>query len=112
MRRTVRQLEIALHRATTRREKALAHFHLAIFHDNNGREEIAISHYMIALHLGLDGKRKSEAYAWLASSLYKTGQPKQARKHLMQSLRLARDAELKNFLVGLERKFNLHNRMT
>jgi len=104
MRRTVRQLETALRQATTRGQKALAHYRLAIFHDNNNREKMAIPHYRLALRLGLSGKRKSEAHVWLASSLYKTGQPVEARKHLHQALRLTRSVELKRFLGGLEKK--------
>ena len=104
MRRTVRQLETALRQAISREQKALAHYRLAIFHDNNSREKIAIPHYRVALRLGLDGKRKSEAHAWLASSLYKTGQPAQARKHLHRALRLTRSVELKGFLAELEKK--------
>jgi len=104
MRRTVRQLESALRQATTREKKALAHYRLALFHDNNSREKIAVPHYLAALRLGLDGKRKSEAHAWLASSLYKTGQPVRARKYLHQALRLTRSIELKRFLAELEKK--------
>jgi len=92
MRRTVRQLETALRQAISREQKALAHYRLAIFHDNNSREKIAIPHYRVALRLGLDGKRKSEAHAWLA------------RKHLHRALRLTRSVELKGFLAELEKK--------
>jgi tetratricopeptide (TPR) repeat protein len=98
------QLENAVADARTRRAKALAYFQLALFHDNNARERDAIPHYEAALRLGLDSSRRAEALAWLASSFYKTGQPRKALKKINESQNHARDAALCTFLDGLERR--------
>ena len=74
----------AIEEAGSDNHRALAHFELALFHDNNGRE--------------------AEALAWLASSLYKTGRPYDAMQRLAQSSAVAQDARLLRFLVGLERR--------
>ncbi len=86
------------------RAKALAHFQLALFHDNNSREHDAILHYQAALRLGLDSTRRAEALAWLASSLYKTGRPRIALKKIAESRNQTTDPGLRTFLDGLERR--------
>jgi len=98
------QSEQAIAAARTLQEKALAHFQLALFHDNNARERDAIPNYEAALRLGLDSSRHAEALAWLASSLYKTGQPGIALAKIAESRRRTRDPELRMFLDGLERR--------
>jgi tetratricopeptide (TPR) repeat protein len=98
------QLEQAIADARTRQAKALAHFQLALFHDNNSRERDAIPHYEAALRLGLDSQRRADTLAWLASSLYKTGQPRTALKKIEAARSLTRDSSLRAFLEGLERR--------
>ena len=64
-RRSLASLTSALERASTRRAKARAHFELALFHDNNGREAQAIPHYRNALALGVDpAGRRSKRSGW------------------------------------------------
>lgn len=87
------------------KNKAVAYYNLGVFHDNNAREADAIPNYEKALKLGLDRKKKSECLAWLASSLYKTGKPKEAIRRLEESYKLA-DTKLKIFLVGLKKRIN------
>ena len=72
-RRSWPQLADAVQRAKSDAEKAVAHFNLGLFHDNNGREAEAIPRYEAALTLGLDRSQRPYCLAWLASSLYKTG---------------------------------------
>ena len=72
-RRSLASLTSALDQASTKSAKAHAHFNLALFHDNNGREAQAIPHYKSAIALGVDSAVEPKALAWLASSLYKTG---------------------------------------
>jgi len=103
-RRNRAQLERAAARARSRREKALASFNLAVFHDNNAREPKAIPHYQRALRLGLPSTVRADALAWLASSLYKSGRPRRALSTIGRARRIARDAELLKFLYGLERR--------
>ena len=98
------QLEHAIADARTRRAKALAHFQLALFHDNNSRERDAIPHYEAALGLGLDSSVRADALAWLASSLYKTGRPRIALAKIAESRSFTRDSSLRTFLDGLERR--------
>jgi hypothetical protein len=100
-RRSARQLEDAIVAARSRREKALAHYQLALFHDNNSREREAIPNYVHAIRLGLPRTIEAEALAWLASSLYKTGSPRAAMTRLNQSSRIASDPMLVKFLEGL-----------
>jgi tetratricopeptide (TPR) repeat protein len=101
-RRSRNHLEFLLATADSRKQKALAHYHLAVFHDNNSRPNLAIFHYRRALHLGLPTNRKSEALAWLASSLHKTDCLDEALKALRRSLRFRPSPALKHFLVTLE----------
>ena len=100
-RRSLASLTSALGRASTRRAKARAHFELALFNDNNGREAQAIPHYRRALALGVDPAVEAEAFAWLASSLHKTGHSAEARRQAFDALLLARDPALRRFLMRL-----------
>ena len=103
-RRKLSTLLDAVESASSRSDRAIAHYNLGLFHDNNGREAEAIPHYEAALDLGLDGATQSQALAWLASSLYKTGALEEATKRVRQSQSLACDASLVRFLSGLERR--------
>ena len=98
-RRSLASLSAALEQASTSSAKARAHFELALFHDNNGREAQAIPHYRSALALGVEPAVEPEAFAWLASSLYKTGHAAEARRQALDALRLADDPSLSRFLV-------------
>ena len=103
-RRSLASLTAALDRATTTKAKARAHFDLALFHDNNGREAQAIPHYREALALGIDPSIEAEAFAWLASSLFKTGCRTEASLSARQALCLTGDPTLRRFLVRLRRR--------
>ncbi len=103
-RRSLGSLTAALDQATTKQAMARAHFDLALFHDNNGREAQAIPHYRNALALGIDPGLEAEAYAWLASSLFKTGSHTEASSSAHHALCLTQDPELKGFLVRLLRR--------
>jgi tetratricopeptide (TPR) repeat protein len=103
-RRNRRTLERAIAEARTSDEQALAHYQLAVFHDNNSREADAIPHYERALALGLDRHTQTQALAWLASSLYKTQQPAAALGRIDEALSLGPDPELTRFLLGLRRR--------
>ena len=105
-RRSLAALTAALERATTKDAKARARYELCLFHDNNGREARAIPHYREALELGLDPTVVPEALAWLASSLFKTGQPEEASLKSFQALGLTADPSLKGFLVRLLRRID------
>ena len=94
-------LNARLAHAFSRKERAEAHFQLALFHDNNSREAQAIPHYRRALRLGLAGESKAQALVWLASSLHKTGKSKAAFRYLDLAFRLTDDAALLKFLEGL-----------
>lgn len=103
-RRSLATLLRALEEAGADDSRALAHFELAVFHDNNGREAEAVPQYEAAIGLGLDKRRNAEALAWLASSLYRTGRPHDAMRRLTQARAVALDAKLGRFLDGLERR--------
>ena len=105
-RRSLGSLTAALDRATTKQAMAQAHYNLALFHDNNGREAQAIPHYRNALALGIDPGLEAEAYAWLASSLFKTGAHTEAASSAHHALCLTQDPELKGFLVRLLRRID------
>ena len=109
-RRSRSALEEAVARAKTRSAAADAHFNLAVFHDNNSREDAAISHYRAALKLGLAGKEKARAHAWLASSLYKTGRSHDAIRQIAKARQVGEDAELQKFLDGLEARVRRRTR--
>ncbi len=101
IRRNRGQLERAVAAATTPEEVALAHYRLAVFHDNNSREAEAIPHYQRALQGSLDRHTTAHALAYLASSLHKTGQPQAALDRVEEALTLSQDPELTRFLLGL-----------
>lgn len=103
-RRSLAGLTAALRQASSRSEQAQAHYELGLFHDNNGREAQAIPHYREALALGINPAVVPEALAWLASSLFKTGQPEEASVTARRALRLTQDPTLEKFLVGLLRR--------
>ena len=105
-RRSLVSLTAALDQATTKKTKARAHYDLALFHDNNGREAQAIPHYRKALALGIGPDIEAEAFAWLASSLYKTGCRTEASLSAHQALSLADDSSLRQFLVRLLRRID------
>ena len=105
-RRSLVSLVAALDGATTKSAKAHAHYDLALFHDNNGREAQAIPHYRKALALGIGSEIRAEAYAWLASSLYKTGCPVEASSSARQALCLTDDSSLRQFLTRLLRRID------
>ena len=95
-------LEDAVDRAESARSKAIALYRLALFHDNNSRESVAIPLYESAIKNGLPLPLKAKALAWLASSFYKTGRPQHALTRMRQSREIAKSRELRRFLDGLE----------
>ena len=105
-RRSLASLTAALEKATTEGEEAHAHYNLALFHDNNGREAQAIPHYREALALDIDPAVVPETLAWLASSLHKTSQPTEASSTARRALHLTTDPSLKGFLVRLLRRID------
>ena len=82
----------------------MAYYQLALFHDNNTREAEAIPNYEQALRLGLAGETRAQALAWLASSFHKIGNPRRAISALAKARAATRDAALRKFLDGLERR--------
>ena len=103
MRRSRRALEQAVAEARTPNGRAFACYALGLFHDNNDREAAAIPWYREALTLDLDAQTTAKARAWLASSLYKTGQYDEALITLARARRAsAGDETLTAFLRGLE----------
>jgi hypothetical protein len=106
LRRSRRALEREIELAGTDRDKAFAHFALAVFHDNNSRKATAIPHYELALRYGLDGEKRAQCLAWLASSLYKTGEGLVALSRLAESRAATTDEGLMRFLAGLERRIS------
>ena len=105
-RRSLVLLTAALDQATTKKAKARTHYDLALFHDNNGREAQAIPHYRKALALGIDPDIETQAFAWLASSLFKTGRRTEASLSARQALSLTDDPSLRRFLVRLLRRID------
>jgi hypothetical protein len=103
-RRSRQALETAVAAASSDAEEAQAHYALALFHDNNGREAEAIPHYEAALAHGLAGEQSAECLAWLASSLYKTGRSADALERLRAAREATQSSELMRFLAGLERR--------
>ena len=106
LRRSLKHLQDAVVAASTDREKAVALYELAVFHDNNGREAAAIPHYRRAIKLGLDVGTREKAMAWLASSLYKTGRPFAAMQYVDQAIAADCPPELMQFLVSLRRRIS------
>jgi Tetratrico peptide repeat len=103
-RRNRAQLERIVEQSRTAHARALAELNLAVFHDNNSREVEAIPHYRRAIRLGLPAPIRTEALAWLASSLYKAGAPRAGLRCLRASRRLIPRAALSGFLDALERR--------
>lgn len=101
LRRNLKHLQQVVVAASSDREKAVALYELAVFHDNNGREADAIPCYRNAIKLGLDRETKVKAMAWLASSLYKIGRPTTAMRYVNQAMAADCPPELMRFLVGL-----------
>ena len=110
MPRNKKRLEEKIKKAKSRKEKAIAYYNLGLFHDNNGREIKAVPNYKLALKFGLEKRLKSQALAWLASSLYKTSKPKDALKKVRESEIIA-DGRLQNFLTGLENRIKKSMRL-
>ncbi len=100
-RRSRAAFERAVENASTDRSRAAACFDLAVFHDNNSREDDAIPYYREALALGLDAVRRPQALAWLASSLHKTGVIEEAREVAQEAERLAREPHLVKWIQDL-----------
>src|SRR5688572_21110135 len=103
-RRSRFELESRVVEAAEGSQRAQAHYDLAVFHDNNSREADAIPHYEAALAAGLAPEVKARCLAWLASSLYKTGRPREAIQRLRQLREIAHEEKLVAFLQGLERR--------
>ncbi|HEY1661219.1 MAG TPA: hypothetical protein VGI03_02270 [Verrucomicrobiae bacterium] len=109
MRRNLHRLLDALKSAKGTKAKALAHYQLALFHDNNSREPEAIPHYRKAIRCGLSGRLEAMARAWLASSLCKTGDHRGAAKECGRALKMACDPKLLKFLRGLQGRIDAHD---
>lgn len=106
MRRSQAALEDAVERASSVHARAIALYRLALFHDNNSREAVAIPFYEKAIAFGLSPNLKAQALAWLSSSLYKTGNSKGALTRIDQAREIATSRELRKFLAGLEARIN------
>jgi Tetratrico peptide repeat len=102
IRRRLSELEQGLLDARSRSAKALAHSRLAVFHDNNGREAEAIPHYRAAIRQGLRGIQAAQAHAWLASSYWKVGRPRQALAWIAALRRRRLSADLHAWVGRLE----------
>jgi len=76
-----------LHAAAEAPESAEAHFRCAATLDALGREGEAVPAYRRALGLGLEARLAAPAWAWLGSSLRKTGRPAEALECLGQAAR-------------------------
>ena len=100
-RRNLDDLQKDVERAKNDSERALAFYNLGQFHDKNNREPLAIPNYKKALDLGLDDKIKAQCLAWLASSFYKTGEPKKAYDMAQASGAITTDEKLRKFLLRL-----------
>ncbi|HUZ13624.1 MAG TPA: tetratricopeptide repeat protein [Caulobacteraceae bacterium] len=106
VRRRRQALEAAVAAAENPSAIAKARYALAIFHDNNGREASAIPHYRSAIALGLPEPEDAAAWAWLASSLWKTGAAAEAAEAIARSRALAPSPAIARFLEGLERRID------
>ena len=102
-RRNKKRLKEVIVQAKGKKERAFAYYQLGLFHDNNAREAEAIPNYMKALELGLDRETKAKALAWLASSLYKTNEPKKGLARCHESQKITKDKKLKEFLDRIEK---------
>ena len=103
VRRSRTALEARVAAAQADAARGVAYYELAVFHDNSGRESVAIPYYEQALALGLAEPTRSLALAWLASSLYKTNRPAEALPRIHEA-RVRADPELLRFLHGLEQR--------
>lgn len=110
MARSRKPLESLLDVAGSRKDRALAHYNLAVFHYSNAREILAIPHYRLALRLGLPVNLKLTALAWLASSLYKTNQSPQALRAIRQCRALGPPSGIASFLDKLESRIDKKRR--
>lgn len=106
MKRNRKQLEMAVQVAKGQREKAIACYHLGVFHDNNSRESEAIPFYKQALRLGLDREIKAKTLTWLASSLYKTGKAGSALRYAKQAKDFKDNKSLIRFIERLIKRIN------
>ena len=106
VRRSLNELEQAVAAAKNRRAKALAHYRLGVFHDNNSREASAIPHYRRAIALGLDASTEACALAWLASSLHKTGSRPAAMRCVKRVLAGRCPRNLRGFLMRLRSRID------
>jgi hypothetical protein len=100
-RRSLSRLKADVAEAKRAGDIALAHYRLALFHDNNSREHEAIPHYLAALAHGLPPPLKAETHAWLASSYFKTGVTEAARAQAQLAVQEANDAKLRAFAMRL-----------
>jgi hypothetical protein len=103
-RRTLKSLQWAIGSAPDKRGQARAFYGLGVFHDNNSREAMAIPNYQKAIRLGLGKNREAMARAWLASSFFKTGRPKQALRECERAAKIVKSASLRKFISGLEKR--------
>ena len=106
-RRSRAGLEDRVRQAVSPRAKAIALYDLALFHDNNSREAQAVPLYVTAIRSGLPRKLNAQAHAWLASSLYKTGNRKHARARIGEARAITKDRTLTKFLDRLEGRLGL-----
>jgi hypothetical protein len=97
-----RRLERQVADAKSKIEAAQAHYELALFHDNNSREADAIPHYETALTLRLNPAILPYCLAYLASSLHKTGHPREARRRALEAEAASVNPALTRFLAGLK----------
>ncbi len=111
LRRNLRQLQESVAEAPADRIRATALYRLAVFHDGNGREALAIPHYRRAIALGLDRQTETRALAWLASSLYKTGRAAAATRCVKRALGGTCSSDLRRFLTRLQARIDrVHRR--
>ena len=106
LRRSLAALEDAVERATSSGERALALYELALFHDNNSREAEAVPFYQRAIRTGLPMNLEAQALAWLASSLYKIGDPKGAMTQFRRAREIAKSRDLRRFLDRFEARID------
>jgi tetratricopeptide (TPR) repeat protein len=78
----IRAFEMAVERDPA---SAAGWYWLAVTRDNRGEEASAIPAYRKAIELGLPPDTLARAWTWLASSLSKTSQPKEALACLRES---------------------------
>ncbi len=100
-RRSLKLLQRDIKKAKNDRAKAEAYFALALFHDNRSREAKAIPNYRNAICYGLLKEKKSRALAYLASSLWKTGQPEKAIGNARIAERFTHDSAFKTWIKRL-----------